>query len=434
MPQAKSLTSTQVLLLACAALIGTVETVSIAKKAVDRYNQRQKQQQLAYAQAVKEQNNAEIAKAEASWKAEAEARAEAERRDAQKKIAEAERQRKAAEAEVKQRASDKAVKRRGMLKGKFKKESVELAATVDLLDRQLKSVANDLDEYRRRISSIVIPSRVMVTNVYRYCMSAVATNITEKTLTVHERKVKAILQAFDDKELEKIYCRYVPGGTFKHLKSELVTDFRAVVESHEEFGRQRDQRRKAATGRINALNSASDSETRKLKAELEADRQTIADYKYTSTDSPLYSIRRHKAEALEKKYKVDSIWSAENIVISRLKALDDQKALSHKFKVADVVRHEANADVDAESEERFKLDKTACVQRYYDKISVDFIAMLEAKKADITEQMAAACKKASSITEMLDNWDLLDESRLDQMAQDTLTKIMDAVQMVSKND
>lgn len=353
--------------------------------------------------------------------------------DRERRMAEqaAERERKMAEdakAAMKSRASAKVQRRVSMLRTKYKREAVELAATVDVLDTRIKAITRDLEEYQDQLAKIVVPSRVLVTNVYRYCTSATATTVREKVLTAHEMKVKRILQAFDNKVLEEIYCRYMPGSSFRQLKSELVEEFRAIKDSHELFTRGRASRRKSYSSEIQRLNNRSEAETRKLKRELNEDLDIVKSFNHTATDSPLYEIRKKKAEAVIAKHNVSSVTSAENVIRSRLKALDDAShAFENRFQVADVVRREANADVDAESEERFRIDKTACVQRHYDKLSHGFVTMLEAEKARLTADMQAALQRASNMTTMLDNWDLLDEERLDRIAKDTLDKIVNAV-------
>jgi hypothetical protein len=316
----------------------------------------------------------------------------------------------------------------------FKKEAAELKIDIDQLKFKYDVVTNDLHKYKKTLNSISVPYECLVTNVIVVSSKYYTTNIVKKVYTPYERKIRRLLMSFDSKELEIIYLKYYPEDNFKRLKAELKEDFHELKSSHAEMMKNRRNRRRSTSARIAELNRTTERLIKQKTKEFQEEIRILNKYISTSEKSIGFHAARANAVRVMRKYNVNNPESAKNILTARLNSLRDTDVLDSRFKVADAVREEANTDVDEESEERFKQDKIACILRYYDKISSNFIDTLERAKADITKEMYAKMQRTSALTMLLDNWDMVDDNQIAKMNEDTIAKILDTVNGVGFSD
>lgn len=309
----------------------------------------------------------------------------------------------------------------------FKKEAIELKVDIDQLKSKYDTITNDLFNYQKALNAIDVPYSCLVTNIIIVSSKYQATNIVKKTYTPYERKIKRILLSFNNKDMEEIYCRYYPEDNFKRLLAEMKEDFHELKNSHEEMMKARRNRRKSTSAKIEELTLKSNRLIKQRKDEINEEIRKLDRYITTSPNSIGYYAAKSNAERIMRKYDARDPHAAKNTLVARLNALSDMNVLDSRFQIAEAVRSEANMDVDEESEERFKQDKTACVLRHFDKISSNFIDMLEKAKADIAKEMHAKAQRASALTSMLNNWDVIDDQAIAQMNENSMSKILDAV-------
>ena len=316
----------------------------------------------------------------------------------------------------------------------FKEKSIKFQLELNDLYNDYINITNDISNYKNILNSIYVPYEILKTNKVVNGRTSVV-KINKITLSNNDRKIKRIILALDNKDLETIYCKWFPNNDFKRIKNEFKEDYTAIIESYNNMYNKRKNRRSNATTQINNIENEMKYEVTKLKQKFDADLRSLDIIERNIKPGTIgFNGALNKYKQLCKEYGYStysdsyiSISGLRSTIMSRKNSLSDNSYLYKQTKISHIVRNEANIDTDELSEETFKQDKNACINRYYDKIISKFISDMEEKRANTIAKIEYITTSKNKIEKLLSIWNDVSEEQIKSLERYVINKIINDV-------
>ena len=312
----------------------------------------------------------------------------------------------------------------------FRTESARFHTEIMAIDAKMNGITNDLQAYRRLFDSISVPDTIPVTNR----LSKNAFSVTERKLTPNDKRIRRLLGVLNNSELERIYCKYYPEGSFKRFKSEFHDEFRAIKDSYEEGMKSKSKRRKIVDEELAEETRKMDGKKAKTIAELKADLRKVelsqnarpGSMNYNSTVSALGKLCNkygvHTPDTLE-----SIVRQLKNSITSQIKSMENAEYLEGQRNLVSIVKKAAEADNDATYEELFTQMKIECLNRWYGQFETRFTSMLEAKQKELESEKLEVVAKVEKLDNLLASWNDISDKQIEAMNRKIRDEIVDNV-------
>ena len=238
----------------------------------------------------------------------------------------------------------------------------------------------------------------------------------------------------NNSELERIYCKYYPEGSFKRFKSEFHDEFRAIKDSYEEGMKSKSKRRKIVDEELAEETRKMDGKKAKTIAELKADLRKVelsqnarpGSMNYNSTVSALGKLCNkygvHTPDTLE-----SIVRQLKNSITSQIKSMENAEYLEGQRNLVSIVKKAAEADNDATYEELFTQMKIECLNRWYGQFETRFTSMLEAKQKELESEKLEVVAKVEKLDNLLASWNDISDKQIEAMNRKIRDEIVDNV-------
>ena len=312
----------------------------------------------------------------------------------------------------------------------FRTESARFHTEIMAIDAKMNGITNDLQAYRRLFDSISVPDTIPVTNR----LSKNAFSVTERKLTPNDKRIRRLLGVLNNSELERIYCKYYPEGSFKRFKSEFHEEFRAIKDSYEEGMKSKSKRRKIVDEELAEETRKMDGKKAKTMAELKADLRKVelsqnarpGSMNYNSTVSALGKLCNkygvHTPDTLE-----SIVRQLKNSITSQIKSMENAEYLEGQRNLVSIVKKAAESDNDATYEELFTQMKIECLNRWYGQFETRFTSMLEAKQKELESEKLEVVAKVEKLDNLLASWNDISDKQIEAMNRKIRDEIVDNV-------
>lgn len=312
----------------------------------------------------------------------------------------------------------------------FRTESAKFHTEIEVIDAKMNDITNDLQAYRRLFDSISVPDTILVTNR----LSKNAFSVTERKLTPNDKRIKRLLGVLNNRELEKIYCKYYPEGSFKRFKSEFHEEFQAIKDSYEEGMKSKSKRRKIVDEELAAETRKMDDKKAKTMTELKADLRKVELSQNARPGSMNYNSTVSALEKLCNKYGVHTpdtlnsiVHQLKNNITSQIKSMENAEYLEGQRNLVSIVKKAAEVDNDATYEELFTQMKIECLNRWYGQFETRFTSLLEAKQKELESKKLEAVAKVEKLDKILASWNDISDKQIEAMNSKIRDEIVDKV-------
>lgn len=312
----------------------------------------------------------------------------------------------------------------------FRTESARFHTEIEAIDAKMNGITNDLQAYRRLFDSISVPDTIPVTNR----LSKNAFSVTERKLTPNDKRIKRLLGVLNNSELERIYCKYYPEGSFRRFKTEFREEFQAIKDSYEEGMKSKSKRRKIVDEELAAETRKMDDKKAKIMAELKADLRKVELSRNAKPGSMNYNSTVSALEKLCNKYGVHTPATLESIVhqlnnsiTSQIRSLENAEYLEGQRNLVSIVKKAAESDNDATYEELFTQMKIECLNRWYGQFETRFTSMLEAKQKELESEKLEVVAKVEKLDNLLASWNDISDKQIEAMNRKIRDEIVDNV-------